>query len=147
MSSYPPDKLLTAEEAANYLQVSKARLYRMADTGLLRYLAHGKHSMRFAQPELLSYQLHTNAAGAQLRLPKPASRKTWREQHAPLTETTPESTMTAPAAAAYLGLKLDTFYWRVRHGQIAFLPPVGQRGKRFRKSDLDAYKTGEQEEH
>lgn len=145
MNNYPPDKFLTAEEAANYLRVSKARLYRMAGNGLLRYLPHGKHSMRFAQPELQSYQLHTSASGAQLRLPKPTPRKSWREQ-APGPETIPDSTLTAPAAAAYLNMKLDTFYWRVRHGQIASLPPIGKRGKRFRKSDLDAYMAGQREE-
>ncbi|MHB9133658.1 MAG: helix-turn-helix domain-containing protein [Armatimonadota bacterium] len=140
MNTGLPDKLLTAEEAARFLQVSKAQLYRMASTGQIRFVPHKQHRMRFSPLELESYRWHTTSQGTQLSLPKPTPRKRRHEVGEPLIDRLPVETLTAPEAAAYLGMKLDTFYWRVRHGQVTFLPAPGQRGKRFRKNDLDAYR-------
>jgi len=125
--------LLTAEAAANYLGMSKARLYHLASVGQVRSVPLERSRVRFYQVELDSYRLHTAPAGKQLELPKVASRKPRR----PATLIQPD-TLTAPEAARYLGMKLDTFYWQVRHKAIAFTL-AGQRGKRFSRTDLDAY--------
>lgn len=143
MSTQPTDKLLTAEEAANFLHVSKARLYRMAGDGTIRFIPHQQHGMKFSSLELASHLYHTATEGSQLRLPKPNPRKGKHKIAAPLIDGVDHESMTAPEAALYLNMKLDTFYWRVRHGLIPFLPPSGQRGKRFSKSELDAYQTGD----
>jgi len=135
------ERLLTAEEAARLLQVSKARIYRMAGAGLLRYLPHGKAGMRFLPVEVESHLRHERAGGAQLRLRSAAVRR-----RPTRVATLPAETLTAPEAALYLGLKIDTLYWKARHGQIPFLPAAGQRGKRFRKSDLDAWRAGRERE-
>jgi predicted DNA-binding transcriptional regulator AlpA len=137
------ERLLTAEEAAQLLEVSKARLYRMTGTGLLRSVPHGKAGMRFLELELASYRYHQARQGTQLRLANAARR---RREETHQVATLPEETLPAPRAAAYLGMKLDTLYWRARHGQIPFLPAPGQRGKRFRVSDLDAWRAGQSAE-
>jgi excisionase family DNA binding protein len=132
------EKLLTADQAAAVLGVPQSKIYRLTSQGELRFVRFGGKHMRFLPVELEAYRSHAlQAGGMQLRLPKPSSLKPRLRSDQALLHV---DTLSAEEAARFLGMKLDTFYWRVRHGHISYLlPDWRKRGKRFDRTALKAY--------